>query len=164
MRFVIRAGAQKIIGVHTPEFGYENDVDNAQEAVRQANIRYPVVPGNRYATWKRLRSALLAGVVPERSRRLRPLQALRQEQLLRDRSENPTTTSGEGSHRKLTHRVQVSSWQAEPGLEQPAGVFGALGDEHEACNGCRYGLLSSGLDGNPRLAGAEGTVDRVRSE
>ena len=64
---MIRAGAQKIIGVHTPEFGYENDVDNAQEAVRQANIRYPVVPGNRYATWKRLRSALLAGVVPERS-------------------------------------------------------------------------------------------------
>jgi hypothetical protein len=48
MRFVIRAGAQKIIGVHTPKFGYENDVDNAQEAVRQANIRYPVVPGNRY--------------------------------------------------------------------------------------------------------------------
>src|SRR5918994_2833272 len=163
MRVVIRAGAQKIIGVHTTEFGFENDIDNAREAVCQANIRYPVVPDNRYATWKRLRPSLLAGLIPDRSRRLRPLQALRRGRLRRDRRENPTTTSGEGSHRGLTHRVQVSSWQEEPGLKQPAGDLGALGDEHEAGDSCRYRLLSLGLDGNPRLAGAEGTRDRLRS-
>ena len=40
-----------VIGVHTPEFGFEKDIDNVREAVRQADIRYPVVLDNRYATW-----------------------------------------------------------------------------------------------------------------
>jgi len=41
----------QVIGVHTPEFGFEKDIDNVREAVRQANIQYPVVLDNRYATW-----------------------------------------------------------------------------------------------------------------
>jgi thiol-disulfide isomerase/thioredoxin len=40
-----------VIGVHTPEFGFEKDISNVREAVRQANIRYPVVLDNRYAIW-----------------------------------------------------------------------------------------------------------------
>jgi thiol-disulfide isomerase/thioredoxin len=40
-----------VIGVHTPEFGFEKDISNVQEAVRQANIRYPVVLDNHYAIW-----------------------------------------------------------------------------------------------------------------
>ena len=41
-----------VIGVHTPEFGFEKDISNVREAVRQANIRYPVVMDNHYAIWK----------------------------------------------------------------------------------------------------------------
>lgn len=41
----------RVIGVHTPEFGFEKDIDNVREAVRQADIHYPVVLDNRYATW-----------------------------------------------------------------------------------------------------------------
>jgi thiol-disulfide isomerase/thioredoxin len=41
-----------VIGVHTPEFGFEKDISNVQEAVRQENIRYPVVLDNHYAIWK----------------------------------------------------------------------------------------------------------------
>jgi thiol-disulfide isomerase/thioredoxin len=41
----------QVIGVHTPEFGFEKDIDNVREAVRQADIEYPVVLDNRYATW-----------------------------------------------------------------------------------------------------------------
>ncbi|MDQ4126863.1 MAG: redoxin domain-containing protein [Actinomycetota bacterium] len=41
----------QVIGVHTPEFGFEKDIDNVREAVREANIEYPVVLDNRYATW-----------------------------------------------------------------------------------------------------------------
>ena len=41
----------QVIGVHTPEFGFEKDIDNVREAVRQADIHYPVVLDNRYATW-----------------------------------------------------------------------------------------------------------------
>jgi thiol-disulfide isomerase/thioredoxin len=40
-----------VIGVHTPEFGFEKNISNVQEAVRQANIRYPVVLDNHYAIW-----------------------------------------------------------------------------------------------------------------
>jgi thiol-disulfide isomerase/thioredoxin len=40
-----------VIGVHTPEFGFEKDISNVQEAVRQENIRYPVVLDNHYAIW-----------------------------------------------------------------------------------------------------------------
>ena len=40
-----------VVGIHTPEFGFEKDISNVREAVRQANIRYPVVLDNHYAIW-----------------------------------------------------------------------------------------------------------------
>lgn len=40
-----------IIGVHTPEFGFEREPANVEQAVRQAGIEYPVVLDNNYATW-----------------------------------------------------------------------------------------------------------------
>lgn len=40
-----------IVGVHTPEFGYESNYSNVRAAVERANIRYPVVLDNHYATW-----------------------------------------------------------------------------------------------------------------
>ncbi len=40
-----------VIGVHTPEFGFEKDIANVREAVGQANIEYPVVLDNHYAIW-----------------------------------------------------------------------------------------------------------------
>jgi thiol-disulfide isomerase/thioredoxin len=40
-----------VVGVHTPEFGFEKDISNVREAVRQANIQYPVVLDNHYAIW-----------------------------------------------------------------------------------------------------------------
>jgi thiol-disulfide isomerase/thioredoxin len=41
----------QVIGVHTPEFGFEKDISNVREAVGQANIEYPVVLDNHYAIW-----------------------------------------------------------------------------------------------------------------
>jgi thiol-disulfide isomerase/thioredoxin len=40
-----------IIGVHTPEFGFEREPVNVERAVREAGIEYPVVLDNNYATW-----------------------------------------------------------------------------------------------------------------
>ena len=40
-----------VVGVHSPEFGFEGDISNVQEAVRQANIEYPVVLDNNYTIW-----------------------------------------------------------------------------------------------------------------
>jgi cytochrome c biogenesis protein CcdA/thiol-disulfide isomerase/thioredoxin len=40
-----------IIGVHTPEFPFEKDASNVEDAIRQDGLRYPVVQDNEYATW-----------------------------------------------------------------------------------------------------------------
>lgn len=41
-----------IIGVHTPEFEFEKDLENVQRAVEKFNIGYPVVLDNDYSTWR----------------------------------------------------------------------------------------------------------------
>ena len=54
----VRAWAQKyqqglvVIGVHTPEFPFEHNVDNVRRAVQQMRIEYPVVIDNDYAIWR----------------------------------------------------------------------------------------------------------------
>jgi thiol-disulfide isomerase/thioredoxin len=53
-----RAWAQKygpglvVIGVHTPEFGFEKNVEQVRRAVRQMRVEYPVVIDNDYAIWR----------------------------------------------------------------------------------------------------------------
>jgi hypothetical protein len=52
-----RAWAQKyrqgfvLIGVHTPEFEFEQNLDNVRRAVRQMRIEYPIVIDNDYLIW-----------------------------------------------------------------------------------------------------------------
>ncbi|MGI8827371.1 MAG: cytochrome c biogenesis protein DipZ [Chloroflexota bacterium] len=40
-----------VIGVHTPEFAYEKDTGNVQNALRRFNITYPVPQDNDFRTW-----------------------------------------------------------------------------------------------------------------
>ena len=54
----VRAWAEKykqqvvMIGVHTPEFPFEHNLENVRRAVRQMKIDYPVVVDNDYAIWR----------------------------------------------------------------------------------------------------------------
>jgi thiol-disulfide isomerase/thioredoxin len=41
-----------VIGVHTPEFGYERSTRNVSTAIQRFGITYPVAQDNRYETWK----------------------------------------------------------------------------------------------------------------
>jgi thiol-disulfide isomerase/thioredoxin len=41
----------KIIGVHTPEFGFERDANNVKQALGKHQITYPVPLDNAYKTW-----------------------------------------------------------------------------------------------------------------
>jgi thiol-disulfide isomerase/thioredoxin len=41
-----------IVGVHTPEFSFEHDLENVRRAVQQMKIEYPVVIDNGYAIWR----------------------------------------------------------------------------------------------------------------
>jgi cytochrome c biogenesis protein CcdA/peroxiredoxin len=55
----VRAWAEKykdsglvVIGVHTPEFAFEKDLDNVRRAVSELKIEYPVALDNDYKIWK----------------------------------------------------------------------------------------------------------------
>jgi hypothetical protein len=41
-----------VVGVHTPEFPFEHDLDNVRRSVRQMDIVYPVAIDNDYAIWR----------------------------------------------------------------------------------------------------------------
>lgn len=47
----------EIIAVHTPEFSYEHDLGNVQDAVRSDGITYPVALDNTSATWRNYNNA-----------------------------------------------------------------------------------------------------------
>lgn len=40
-----------VVGVHTPEFEFEKDTKNVENAIKQYKIDYPVAQDNDYATW-----------------------------------------------------------------------------------------------------------------
>ena len=40
-----------VVGVHTPEFGFEKDTANVQAAISRNHIRYAVAQDNAYGTW-----------------------------------------------------------------------------------------------------------------
>ena len=40
-----------VIGVHTPEFSFEHEIDGVRQATRERAIDYPVVVDNDYAIW-----------------------------------------------------------------------------------------------------------------
>jgi thiol-disulfide isomerase/thioredoxin len=54
----VRAWAQKyrngvvVIGVHTPEFPFEKNIDNVRRAVQQRGIDYPIAIDNDYVIWR----------------------------------------------------------------------------------------------------------------
>ncbi len=41
----------ELVGVETPEFTFEQDAGNVEQAIRSDGLRYPVVQDNQYGTW-----------------------------------------------------------------------------------------------------------------
>jgi len=59
----VRAWAEKykdqglvVVGVHTPEFEFEKDLDNVRRAVKEMNVPYPVAVDSNYAIWRAFRN------------------------------------------------------------------------------------------------------------
>ena len=53
----VRSWAEKykqllVVGVHTPEFPFEHNVENVRRAVRQLGVGYPIAVDNDYAIWR----------------------------------------------------------------------------------------------------------------
>ncbi len=41
-----------VVGVQTPEFEFEGDLDNVGRAIKEMNVRYPMAVDNDYAVWR----------------------------------------------------------------------------------------------------------------
>ncbi len=41
-----------VIGVHTPEFSFEHDIDGVRQAIQERSIDYPVALDNDYGVWR----------------------------------------------------------------------------------------------------------------
>src|SRR5947209_2061420 len=59
----VRAWAEKyknqglvVIGVHTPEFAFEHNIDNVRRAVKDMNVPYPIAVDSEYAVWRAFRN------------------------------------------------------------------------------------------------------------
>jgi thiol-disulfide isomerase/thioredoxin len=55
----VRAWAEKyadhglvVVGVHTPEFPFEKDVDNVRQAAKDMRVEYPIALDSDYAVWR----------------------------------------------------------------------------------------------------------------
>jgi cytochrome c biogenesis protein CcdA/thiol-disulfide isomerase/thioredoxin len=46
-----RADGLTVVGVHTPEFQFEKNAANVQQAITDKGLRYPVVQDNDFGTW-----------------------------------------------------------------------------------------------------------------
>src|SRR5437879_2939448 len=46
-----RAHGLVVIGAHTPEFGFEHDLDNVRRAIKAMRVEYPIAVDNDYAIW-----------------------------------------------------------------------------------------------------------------
>ncbi len=66
-----------VIGVHTPEFGFERDLDNVIAHSRSLGVEYPIAVDSDYGDLARLREPLLAGGLPRRRGGPNPLPPLR---------------------------------------------------------------------------------------
>ena len=45
-----------VIGVHTPEFEFEHDLDNVRRAMQQMRVDFPIVIDNDYSIWRAFRN------------------------------------------------------------------------------------------------------------
>jgi hypothetical protein len=45
-----------VVGVHTPEFNYEKDLNNVKEALARLDVPYPVALDNDWKTWRAYRN------------------------------------------------------------------------------------------------------------
>jgi thiol-disulfide isomerase/thioredoxin len=45
-----------VVGVHTPEFGFESDIDNVRRAAQDMRLAYPIAIDNDYAVWHAFRN------------------------------------------------------------------------------------------------------------
>lgn len=47
-----RGNGLVVVGIHTPEFAFEHNIDNVRRELNEQGVRFPVVLDNNYSTWR----------------------------------------------------------------------------------------------------------------
>ena len=84
----------RVIGVHSPEFPFERDAANVEDAVRRNDLGYAVAQDNEFATWNAYGNRFWPAKYLIDAERERPLHALRRGRLRRDRDRDPRAARG----------------------------------------------------------------------
>ena len=105
-----------IVGVHTPEFGFERDVDNITAQARALRRRLPDRDRQRVRRLGGLRQPLLAGRLPRRRGGTHPVPPLRRGRVRDDRDGHPAAADGRGRARR---RPGPRRWSSPRGSRWP---------------------------------------------
>lgn len=150
-----------VVGLHSPEFEFEKDRENVEDAIRRFNIEYPVVQDNDFGTWHAYgnrywpRKYLIdidgfvvydhigEGAYEETERRIKELLAERAERL-EEAVEIDTTISD----------IAVPDAVTELGPRSPETYFGAWRNSN-------FGNGDPGMLGGFRLAAPEKIVPNI---
>src|ERR671917_887778 len=131
-----------VIGVHTPEFAFEHDIDGVRRATRERAIDYPVVVDNDYEIW----SAFANHYWPA-------LYFADRDGVIRDQH------FGEGRYEKLERVIQkLLGVERELVAVEGVGVEAAADWDHLRTPETYLGSSRSGQDGSPPGA----SLDRNR--
>ena len=55
-----------VVGIHSPEFAWEHDLDKVRKACKRLGVEFPVALDNDFATWKRYGTRSFLAPIPGR--------------------------------------------------------------------------------------------------
>ena len=139
-----------VVGVHTPEFGFEHNVDNVIAQARDARRRLPDRARQRLRGLERVRQSLLAGRLHRGCRRPDPISPLRRGRIRGDRDGDPAAADGRRRGRR----------RSGPGDGRPSGLEVAA--DWRTCSRPRPTSATARAAASPRTMSPGSTSPRLR--
>lgn len=123
----------KIIGVHTPEFEFEKNVENVERAIKDFGVEYPVVMDSDYQIW----SLYSNNVWP------RKFLINKDGQIVYDHA-------GEGGYRETEEAIQRALLELNPELKLPAvSEIESAAETNRVCHPTTPELYLGSMRGRP---------------
>ena len=109
-----RAAGLTIVGVHSPEFAFEHVVSNIKRAIGDQGIGYPGRGRQRARHVVGVGQPVLAGGVPDRQGRPRPVRVVRRGRLRQDGAGDPRPAGRTGGHDRPSPAIRPSNQVVTP--------------------------------------------------
>ena len=124
-----------VVGVHTPEFGFERDLDNVVPRTRALGVEYPVAVDSDYGVWRAFDNHFWPAIYLADARGAHPLPPFRRGRVRDDRDGRPAAVDrrrGEGRRpgpgRRRAEGLEVAAdWRTLRSPETYVGYGQATG-------------------------------------